>query len=171
MLATAVRAPPDGPAWLHEFKADGFRAQVHLDRGDATIYSRNGRDIARRFRAILPVLAKFPAKRSAIIDAELVACDDAGLPCFEKLIGYRHGEAPLCLWCFTLDGVRLMPLPLTERKKRLADMVAAADTEHIQFSGSFPDAQKLLAACERMGMEGIVSKVANSPYRPGRSPD
>ena len=83
---------------------------------------------------------------------------------------YRHAEAPLCLRAFDLrylDGVRITPLKLTERKARLVELVAAADTEHIQFSGTFADPIKLLATCERMGLEGIVSKRRDSSYRSG----
>lgn len=109
----------------------------------------------------------------AILDCELVACGPDGMPCFRTLMAYRS-DAPLCLWAFdllALDGVRLLPLPLHDRKARLAELVAAADTEHIQFSGAFPDAQKLLATCERMDLEGIVSKRRDATYQPGRTRD
>jgi ATP-dependent DNA ligase len=58
-----------------------------------------------------------------------------------------------------------------ERKERLAGLVAAADTEHIQFSGTFADPIKLLATCERMRLEGIVSKRRDSAYRSGPTRD
>jgi bifunctional non-homologous end joining protein LigD len=70
-----------------------------------------------------------------------------------------------------LDGVRITPLTLTERKAQLADLVAATDTEHIQFSGAFLDPIKLLATCEKMGLEGIVSKRRDSAYRSGPTRD
>lgn len=156
MTPTPVKTPPTGDEWIHEVKFDGWRAQVHLDECEATIYSRNRADLTRRFRALAPVLAEIPA-RSAIIDCELVACDESGMPCFRTLMDHRSKGAPLCLWAFdllSLDGVRLLPLPLHERRARLADLVAAADTEHIQFSGDFPDAAKLLDTCQRMGPGG-----------------
>jgi bifunctional non-homologous end joining protein LigD len=53
----------------------------------------------------------------------------------------------------------------------LAELVAAADTEHIQYSGAFTDPAKILATCERMSLEGIVSKRKDSAYRPGRTQD
>ena len=173
MTPTTVKTPPTGEEWLHEVKFDGFRAQVQIDDGEATILSRNGADLTKRFRALRPALADIPA-RTAILDCELVACDGSGMPSFRALMDYRHNGAPLCLWAFDLlqlDGVRLMPLPLEERKRRLADLVAAADTEHIQFSGAFPDAVKLLQKCEKMGVEGIVSKRRDSAYRPGPTRD
>jgi ATP-dependent DNA ligase len=93
-------------------------------------------------------LHEIPARR-AIIDAELVACGPDGMPCFLALMAYRN-DAPLCLWAFdllALDGIRLLPLPLHERRARLADLVAVAVTEHIQFSGALDDPVKLLATC------------------------
>ena len=81
------------------------------------------------------------------------------------------GKAPaLCLWAFDLlylDGVRITPLPLHDRKAMLAQVIAAADTKHMQFSGDFPDPPKLLQACENLGLEGIVSKQRDAPYRSG----
>jgi ATP-dependent DNA ligase len=53
----------------------------------------------------------------------------------------------------------------------LADLVAAADTEHMQFSGAFTDPIKLLQTCERMGLEGIVSKRLDSAYWSGPTKD
>jgi ATP-dependent DNA ligase len=71
-------------------------------------------------------------------------------------------KAPaLCLWCFDLlsiDGARILPLPLSQRKAKLADVLASADDEHLQFSGDFDDPFKLLDTCHKMGLEGIVSK-------------
>jgi bifunctional non-homologous end joining protein LigD len=128
MTPTLAKAPPVGDEWVHEVKFDGWRAQVHVDDGEATIYSRNGADLSKRFRALKPIIGMIPA-RSAIRDCELVACGEYGLPCFRTLMDHRATDAPLCLWAFDLlhlDGVRLTPLPLAERKERLADLTASA---------------------------------------------
>ena len=69
-------------------------------------------------RGFFAVLESIPA-RSAIIDCELVACDESGMPCFQTLMTLGNKAPGLCLWFFdllALDGVRLMPLPLVERK-------------------------------------------------------
>ena len=170
---TAVKTPPIGPEWSHEAKFDGWRAQIHIDDGDAAIFSRNGADLTKRFRALLPALSEIPARR-AILDAELVACGEDGMPSFRMLMGYGKVGAPLCLWAFDLlhlNGVNIMPLPLDERRELLAELIAAADTGHIQFSGAFTDPLKLLATAERLGLEGIVSKRRDSAYRPGPTRD
>jgi ATP-dependent DNA ligase len=115
------------------------------------------------------VIDLIPAK-SAIIDCELVACDDAGLPCFRTLMDHSKNNAPLCLWAFDLlelNGVRITPLAVTDRKEALAELIMAADSEHLQFSGTFADPIKLLETCAKMGLEGIVSECQDSDYRSG----
>ena len=101
MAPTLARAPPAGPEWLHEVKFDGWRAQLHVENGSATLYSKNGADFTTRFRALRPVLESIPA-RSAIIDCELVACDESGMPCFQTLMTLGNKAPALCLWCFDL---------------------------------------------------------------------
>jgi bifunctional non-homologous end joining protein LigD len=85
MLPTPAKAVPVGPDWLHEAKLDGFRAQIHVEDGEATLYSRNGADLTKRCRSIQPIPIEIPA-RSAIIDCELVACDESGQPNFHPLL-------------------------------------------------------------------------------------
>ena len=146
MAPTLAKTPPVGPEWLHEVKFDGWRAQVHIDAGAATLYSKNGADITRRFRSMRPALARVPV-RSAIIDCELVACDETGMPSFRSLMNLGNKAPALCLWCFDLlhlNGVRITPLPLVERKALLADLVAMVGDKHLQFSGDFDDPTAVL---------------------------
>ena len=56
----------------------------------------------------------------------------------------------------------------TSRWPAIANLVARFDNSYVRFSESFSDAEKLLAECERLGLEGIVSKRADLPYRAGR---
>jgi bifunctional non-homologous end joining protein LigD len=173
MAPTLAKIPPTGPEWLHEVKFDGWRAQVHLEQGEATIYSKSGADYTKRFRSLRPLLNCIPVK-SAIIDCELVACDETGMPDFRTLMDLGNRAPALCLWCFDLlylNGVRFTPMPIEQRKTILADVVALADSQHLQFSGDFDDPVKLLQTCERMGLEGIVSKRRESAYRSGPTRD
>jgi bifunctional non-homologous end joining protein LigD len=136
------------------------------------IFSKRGFDFTKRFRGLQPALRDL-SSREAIIDAELVACDEAGMPCFRMLME-PGGQAPLCLWCFDLlsiDGEKIISLPIEERQEQLADLLMLADSPHIQFSGSFDDPQWLLKRCHEMGLEGIVSKRKGSPYRSGPTND
>lgn len=165
--------PPTGPGWLHEVKFDGWRVQLHKRVLNRTplIYSRNGADFTKRFPEIHVAVAALPCQ-SAIIDAELVACDLQGLPDFSALM--RNGENPeLCCWCFDLlelDGSDLRPLPLIERKSRLTALIHQADTQALRYSDHFTDAEALLAEVARRKMEGILSKKADQPYRSGKNP-
>ena len=134
---------------------DGWRAQVHIEAGAATLYSNNGADITRRFRSLRPALARVPV-RSAIIDCELVACDETGMPSFRSLMNLGNKAPALCLWCFdllSLDGARITPLPLVERRALLGKIVTAASTRHLQFSGEFDDPVALLDTCQRMNLD------------------
>jgi bifunctional non-homologous end joining protein LigD len=173
MAPTLAKVPPAGPDWLHEVKFDGWRMQLHVEQGDAALYSKNGTDYTKRFSALRDTIVSIPVK-SAIIDCELVACDDTGMPNFRKLMEMGNKSPALCLWCFdllSLDGARILPLPLSQRKAMLADVLASADDEHLQFSGDFDDPVKLLDTCQRMNLEGIVSKRRDSAYRSGPTRD
>ena len=75
---------PTGADWLHEVKFDGYRVQAHKLGTDVVIFSRNGHDFTSRFATIAYVLRELPAK-SAILDGELVASDEAAQPDFGKL--------------------------------------------------------------------------------------
>ena len=173
MVPTLAKLPPVGPDWLHEVKFDGWRMQLHVENGSATLYSKNGADFTTRFRALRLVLEPIPA-RSAIIDCELVACDDSGMPCFQTLMTLGNKASALCLWCFDLlhlNGERITPLPLTERKALLAGIVKRAGDKHLQLSGEFADPFALLETCKKMNLEGIVSKRKQSAYRSGPTRD
>jgi bifunctional non-homologous end joining protein LigD len=162
-------SPPTGPGWLHEIKFDGWRAQLTVDGEVARVLSRNGNDITKRFADIRIALASLPC-RSVIIDAEIVVCATDGKPDFGALMaGQREG---LCAWCFDmmeLDGRDLRPLPLSERKAQLRNLLIRADEETLRYSEEFPDPVKLLQVADKMGLEGIVSKKASQPYKSGRN--
>jgi ATP-dependent DNA ligase len=79
-------------------------------------------------------------------------------------------DSDLCLWCFDLlaiDRIRVTDWPLETRRKLLNELVNDADEQGLQFSGAFEDPLTLLTACDRRGLEGIVSKRRDSVYRSG----
>ena len=165
-----AKAPPTGPEWLHEVKFDGWRAQLHLAGDDIALYTRNGNDVTRRFRPIAAAVGALPA-RSAIIDAEIVVCDDDDRPSFGALMAGK--QTTLCAWCFDLmglDGHNLRTEPLDSRRERLRQLLIDGGNRLLRFSDDFTDPQKLLAAADRMGLEGIVSKRRDQFYRSGKNP-
>jgi ATP-dependent DNA ligase len=73
---------------------------------------------------------------------------------------HAKNKALLCLWAFDLlhlNGVRITPLSLADRKEALAELIAAADSEHLQFSGTFAVPIKLLETCQKMGLEAEIT--------------
>lgn len=162
--------PPTGTRWIHEIKFDGFRAQLHKRGDKIVIYSRNGHDFTNRFPEIRDSLRCLTAP-SAVLDAEIIACDHNGLPDFRALMGgARHG---LCAWCFDLlrlAGKDLRSRSLLERRTRLRHLLARTDEVRLRYSEEFEDANLLLAAAARSGLEGIVSKLADQPYCSGKNP-
>lgn len=163
--------PPTGDAWLHEVKFDGWRVQLHKSKRRATVYTKSGNDFTPRFPAIAGAVAALPVQ-SVIIDGELTACDPHGLPDFRALHFHNVRDHDLCVWAFDilhLNGADLRQATLTERKYALAKVIYKANDHTLRLSETFDHGDKLLASCERMGLEGIVSKRRDFPYRSGKS--
>jgi bifunctional non-homologous end joining protein LigD len=175
-LATLVREPPDGEEWFHELKFDGYRMLCHLVRGKARFWSRNGKDWTEKFPNLAQVLKTFPAT-TAVLDGEVVIVDAAGRSSFQKLqqsMG-RGGKAPAFVFeifdLIYLDGYNLMQTPLRERKMLLEQLLASGKakgplrySDHVEGNG----ARFFKQACE-YGIEGVVSKLADSPYESTRN--
>jgi ATP-dependent DNA ligase len=110
------------------------------------------------------------ASSEAGIDGELTACDDRGVPDFRALHFHNIRDGDLCVWAFDilhLNGADLREVPLTARKYVLEKIIYKARDHTLRLSETFDDGDKLLASCERMGLEGIVSKRRDLPYRSG----
>src|SRR5258708_25061439 len=171
-LPTKAPEPPSGPRWLTEIRRDGFRVIARKDGAHVRLYSRPGNDLTYRFPLIVEALGSLRS-RSCIIDGEAVACDDKGMPSFDR-IRYRRHDASVFLYAFDLiefNGDDLRREPLDTRKATLASVLRRAApglrlNEHIEADGPTVFAH----AC-KMGLEGIVSKRKDSRYRSGRSPD
>jgi bifunctional non-homologous end joining protein LigD len=166
-LPTKTDKLPSGSQWLHEIKHDGFRIIGRKAGAQVRLYSRPGNDLTRRFPLIVDTLARLRS-RSCIIDGEAVACDDNGVASFNLIRYRRHDDSTFLI---ELNGDDLRHDPLEVRKATLASIVAKASpgirfNEHIEGDGPTVFAH----AC-KLGLEGIVSKRKDSPYRSGRSPD
>ncbi len=161
--------PPCGLCWLHEVKLDGWRGQLHRCDGVVRLYSRRGNDLGFRFPDLLRAVASLPFS-DVILDGEITALDHQGLPNFKAL---QRGDCDYLhtFWAFDLLRIGqfdLRGLALEERKARLADVLSSADSVHVRYSESFEDGQALLKAAITLGLEGVVSKKRESPYRSGR---
>src|SRR6266702_8000109 len=130
-----------GSQWLHEIKHDGFRIIARKDGSRVRLYSRPGNDLTHRFPLIVETLARLRS-RSCIIDGEAVACDDKGMPSFDR-IRYRHHDASVFLYAFDLielSGDDLRREPLDVRKATLKSVLTKAGpglrlNEHIEADG------------------------------------
>jgi bifunctional non-homologous end joining protein LigD len=159
---------PKGEGWLYEVKFDGYRMQVHKTDERATLYTRNGADFTDRFPRLVADLASLPCT-SAIIDAELVHADG-----FQALHRGAHKCAAdglmLCAFdLLQLDGNDLRAVALADRKRRLGHLIERAGIERLRYSEPFADGERLLAECDRRGLEGVVAKHKQGIYRSGRS--
>jgi bifunctional non-homologous end joining protein LigD len=172
LLPSEQEKPPQGDSWVHEIKWDGYRVQAHLVDGKATIFTRRGNDWTRQFAPIAEAVAKLPARR-AVIDGEAVVLSEAGLADFHALRAELGGRSRrLRLQAFdllALDGKDLRSLPLLERKARLQALLVGAPPSIAYVDHMTGDGARILAHACRMGIEGIISKRAGSPYRSGRS--
>ena len=173
-LATLVETAPSGRNWVSEIKFDGYRILVRKDGDDVRLSTRNGLDWTSR----LPTLARAAgtlAARTAMLDGELVALGRDGVTSFAALqAALSDGrDDRLCFYAFDLlhlDGADLRPRPLLERKAALEPLCADAAT--IRFSAHLSaDAKRIRERACRLGLEGVICKRADSPYRSGRGTD
>jgi bifunctional non-homologous end joining protein LigD len=174
-LATLVDEVPAGNDWIHELKYDGYRLVAMVQRGKTRLITRNGNDWTDKFPAVADALAALPAK-SAVLDGELVVLTERGTTSFQALQNVlssgRGGE--LVFYAFDLpylDGMDLRPAALLDRKEALRGLLAGDGgivrfSDHIQGAGG----EFYRQACG-MGLEGIISKRADSRYVHKRNND
>ncbi len=173
-LCKLVSRPPAGADWVHEIKFDGYRMQLRIENGAATLRTRKGLDWTEKFAATAAAATKLP---DAIIDGEAVALDQDGAPDFAALqAALSEGKSESIIY-FAFDllfegGEDLRGLPLADRKTRLKALIERhpASAKVIRYVDHLADAGDavLKSAC-RMNLEGIVSKRLGATYQSARS--
>lgn len=166
-----VGAAPEGAAWAHEVKLDGYRIQAHVTGQAVKLFTRRGFVWTDRFSIIAEAMSQLRL-RSAILDGELVVPDANGVPDFHlfesDLAAGRQDR--LLFYAFDLlyfDGYDLRAAELRHRRRAL-ESILARGTQHIRLSEHLhPQASTMLELACRMKLEGIVSKRLDSPYRSG----
>jgi bifunctional non-homologous end joining protein LigD len=166
MLATATATPPRGDEWAYEMKWDGYRAIVGVADGRVRVASRRGLDASARYPELAP-LADAAGVDDLVLDAELVVLDEDGRPSFHAI--QQHVE-PATLMLFDVlrvDGRDVMSLAWGERRRLLERLELRGPTWQTPpvIEG---DADTALDTARRLGLEGLVAKRIDSPYRPGR---
>jgi bifunctional non-homologous end joining protein LigD len=167
MLATLETHVPHGDAWTYEVKFDGYRAVAYVRNGECRLLSRNDNDLTERFAEIAKAIVKAVKTPHAVVDGEVTRIDPSGRTSFSEL---QQGTGPLVYYAFDLlelDGEPLLELPLRERKGRLRKLLDAR-VKSVAFSDDFDDGDALFDVAQAQGLEGIIAKRVDSPYRVGR---
>jgi bifunctional non-homologous end joining protein LigD len=180
MLAELAAAPFSDAAWLFEPKLDGLRALAFVREGQVTLLSRNANDITSQYPALVSDLAVQPAAQM-LLDGEIVALDEQGLPSFQRLQERMHltrpadiqrqdALTPVIYYVFDLlylDGFDLTRVPLAQRKTTLAQALLPSSlvryVEHVEADGDEAYRQSV-----NLGLEGVVAKRRDATYEPGK---
>ena len=167
--------------WLFELKLDGYRLIASKSHGEVLLRTRNGNDYTEVFPEVARAVRALPVEHCAI-DGEVVVLDSEGIPRFSMLqqrgrlqsaidIKRAAVELPATYYAFdllALDDFDLRPLPLVKRKEQLAAVIPKLGPvrylDHIEREG-----EAFLKQVAALGLEGIIAKKADAPYRGGRT--
>ena len=168
MLAGPPTAAFDDPEWAFELKWDGYRALALVTSEGTELRSRNGKDLSGAYPEIAD-LRRRVMRQEVVLDGEVVVLDAAGKPDFNAL---QNGRGPFAYMAFDVlhvDGRWVEDLPWSERRALLAEVVAPEGPPALRVSDHVVGAGRdLYAAAAAQGLEGVIAKRMDAPYRPGR---
>ena len=171
-IPTTGKVVPAGAEWFHEIKYDGYRLRVERDGDRVRLITRGGYDWTRRFPWIAEAALR-NRRKQFVIDGEAVLLCLDGMPDFNALHSGKHNaEVQLCAFdVLAVDGEDVRDLPLSMRKTNLERLLRGRPdgifVNPFESGAIGPDLFR--AACD-IGLEGLVSKRSDRPYRGGRSP-
>src|SRR5580765_3530121 len=170
-LATLVAVPPAGDEWLHEMKFDGYRILCRIEKGRATLLSRNAKDWTDQFRDVAAAAIALPA-RQALLDGEIAVLLPNGTTSFQALQNASAEHGQLCYFVFDLlhlDGQDLTGATLETRKRALETLVGSRSDGVIRFSTHIVgQGEEFFRQACGLSLEGIVAKRRDGPYESGR---
>ena len=168
MKAVLADKPFSDPNWIFERKLDGIRCLAIKDASGVTLMSRTGRRMNSEYPTLVEALER-QASRDFIGDGEIVAFEN-GITSFSRLQRRGRERVPVFLYLFDLprhEGEDLRPLPLRKRKARLRRALEFGGRLRFNPHRNGEHGEELYRdACER-GLEGVIAKRADSPYRSG----
>jgi bifunctional non-homologous end joining protein LigD len=179
-LATLLKSPPSGDQWLHEIKFDGYRFGCQIDGSRVELITRRGHDWTTKLPQIASGVEKVKAKQ-ALLDGEVAVLLPDGKTTFqglqEALSGSKEGKKIQPVYfvfdLLFVDGKDMTKMSTEKRKAELKQLLSALRRDSpVRYSdhvlGQGPE---FFANAKRLGLEGIVSKRRNAPYRSGRTTD
>ncbi|ANH81613.1 DNA ligase D [Niabella ginsenosidivorans] len=154
--------------WVFEIKWDGYRAIAELT-DHFRLYSRNGLNFEKRYAPVAEALKK--QQHEMILDGEIVAYNDKGMPNFQALQLYQEQPGtPLVYQVFDLlylNGHSTELLTLLERKELLKKALKQNDIikycDHVVQDGT-----RFFKELVKADLEGMIAKKADSTYTEGR---
>lgn len=167
MLAKLHDQAFDNEGWVYEIKWDGYRAIAEINKNANRLYSRNGLSFEEKYPPIFDALNSI--KKDVVLDGEIVAFDENGMPSFQLLQQYGEVNVPLVYYvfdCLYLNGKSLEDKPLLERKEILKKLLPESDLikycDHVAGTGI-----AFFEAAKKQKLEGIIAKRADSKYYEG----
>lgn len=175
MLALLVDEPPQGNEWIHEIKWDGYRIQAHIRGGSVKLYTRAGHDWASKMASVAHDVSGLNVQ-SAVLDGEVVVLDEKGVSHFQKLQNYFESDPDQKLNYFVFDllmlnGEDLRDRPLKERRKKLQEILKGKRRSRLKLSHEIKLTKDSWSKLQKRGLEGVISKKADSTYISGRKGD
>jgi bifunctional non-homologous end joining protein LigD len=182
MSATLTAALPEGDEWLAELKVDGIRALCFIQESRVEIYMRSGNRCDRQYPELTVLPHQVKAKQ-AVLDGEIAAVDEKGVPTFSLIqprimaadaaaIAHMTRTRPVTIFLFDLlylDGWDLRGAALADRRKLLETVVTRQGP--VKISEAFPPSRELVEVVKQSGLEGLVAKRRDSRYESHRSRD
>jgi bifunctional non-homologous end joining protein LigD len=168
MKAVLADKPFSDPNWIFERKLDGIRCLAIRDASGVRLMSRTGRQMNHEYPAIVEALEREPSE-DFIGDGEIVAFEN-GVTSFSRLQRRARERVPVFLYLFDLprhEGEDLRPLPLRKRKARLRRALEFRGPVRFTPHRNGEHGEELYREACQKGLEGVIAKLADSPYRSG----
>ena len=172
MLATLTDKPFSSKDWIFEIKWDGYRALAYCNGDDVTLVSRNKKPFTNKYNPVNEALQQMGL--NAVLDGEIVAVDEKGLANFQLLQNWQNNGATLRYYVFDVlwvNGKNVTGLSLTERKSILKHLLPP-DNSVVRYSDEVESTgEAFFDVAVQQGLEGIMAKRKDSPYRPDSRTD
>lgn len=172
MKATAVSKLPSGEEWIYEIKWDGYRALTLKHNERVQLLSLKEKNLTSDFPGVAKAVSELPVE-TAVIDGEIVALNAEGCPSFQvlqnrKSLGRGWSIVYYAFDLLNLEGQDLQRLPLHERKAKLQKLIGRSSSGTIRYNADLAgSAETILRTIKAAGLEGVIAKQKDSPYRAG----